>query len=149
MRLSPMLLAAVAITVPLGGSLSANAETANSSKQTTEVLTLETNQHPEKDTGQVDSKSLESRPNPARVMEADKSHIVAVFYPANPKAMPAAGYAYPTPEVIVPTSTTPKTAQTPQIDPNSTQQPSPAVGKFFLVQSLQHNYFFYLKDLEL
>ncbi|BBD66095.1 surface antigen D15 domain-containing protein [Nostoc commune NIES-4072] len=125
MRLSPMLLAAVAITVPLGGSLSANAKTANSSKQTTEVLTLETNQHPEKDTGQVDSKSLESRPNSARVMQAEKSHIVAV-YPVNLKAMPAAGYAYPTPEVIVPTSTTPKTAQTPQTDPNSTQQPSPA-----------------------
>ena len=133
MRLSPMLLAAVAIAVPLGGSLSANAETANSSKQTTEVLTLETNQRPEKDTDQVDSKSLESRPNPTRVMEADKSRIVAV-YPANPGAMPAvvteqsrsAGYAYATPEVIVPTSTTPKTAQTPQIDPNPTQQPSPA-----------------------
>ncbi|AUB37950.1 SAM50, outer membrane protein insertion porin family [Nostoc flagelliforme CCNUN1] len=133
MRLSPMLLAAVAIAAPLGGSLSANAETANSSKQTTEVLTLETNQRPEKDTGQVDSKSLESRPNPTRVMEADKSRIVAV-YPANPGAMPAvvteqsrsAGYAYATPEVIVPTSTTPKTAQTPQIDPNPTQQPSPA-----------------------
>ncbi|MCC5621185.1 BamA/TamA family outer membrane protein [Nostoc sp. CHAB 5715] len=148
MRLSPMLLAAVAITVPLGGSFSANAETANSSKQTTEVLTLETNQRPEKDTGQVDSKSLESRPNPTGVMEAKKSRIVAV-YPANPAAMPAvvteswesvavgaasrregrsrsAGYAYATPEVIVPTSTTPKTAQTPQIDPNPTQQPSPA-----------------------
>ena len=133
MRLSPMLLAAVAIAAPLGGSLSANAETANSSKQTTEVLTLETNQRPEKDTAQVDSKSLESRPNPTRVMEADKSRIVAV-YPANPGAMPAvvteqsrsAGYAYTTPEVIVPTSTTPKTAQTPQIDPNPTQQPSPA-----------------------
>lgn len=133
MRLSPMLLAAVAIAAPLGGSLSANAETANSSKQTTEVLTLETNQRPEKDTGQVDSKSLESRPNPTRVIEADKSRIVAV-YPANPGAMPAvvteqsrsAGYAYATPEVIVPTSTTPKTAQTPQIDPNPTQQPSPA-----------------------
>ncbi|MCC5658921.1 BamA/TamA family outer membrane protein [Nostoc sp. XA010] len=125
MRLSPMLLAAVAITVPLGGSLSANAETANSSKQTTEVLTLETNQQPEKNTDQVDSKSLESRPNPTRVMEADKSHIVAV-YPVNLKAMPAAGYAYATPKVIVPTSTTPKTAQTPPIDPNPTQQPSPA-----------------------
>ncbi|MCC5663399.1 BamA/TamA family outer membrane protein [Nostoc sp. CHAB 5784] len=125
MRLSPMLLAAVAIAAPLGGSLSANAETANSSKQTTEVLTLETNQQPEKDTGQVDSKSLESRPNPTRVMEAEKSRIIAV-YPANPGAMPAAGYAYATPKVIVPTSTTPKTAQTPQIDPNPTQQPSPA-----------------------
>ncbi|WP_375511398.1 BamA/TamA family outer membrane protein [uncultured Nostoc sp.] len=125
MRLSPMLLAAVAIAVPLGGSLSANAETANSSKQTTEVLTLETNQQPEKDTGQVDSKSLESRPNPTGFMEAEKSRIVAV-YPANPAAMPAAGYAEATPKVIVPTSTMPKTAQTPQIEPNSTQQPSPA-----------------------
>ncbi|MCC5643177.1 BamA/TamA family outer membrane protein [Nostoc sp. CHAB 5824] len=127
MRLSPVLLAAVAIAVPLGGSLSANAEAANSSKQTTEVLTLETNQQPEKDTGQVDSsKSLESQLNPIRVMEADKSRIVAV-YPANPAAMPAAGYAYATSEVIVPTSTTPKTAQTPQINPtNPTQQPSPA-----------------------
>jgi outer membrane protein insertion porin family len=133
MRLSPILLAAVAIAVPLGGSLSANAETANSSKQTTEVLTLETNQQPEKERGQVDSKSLESRPNPTGVIETDKSPIVAV-YTANLGAMPAvvtersrsAGYPYATPEVIVPTSTTPKTAQTPQIDPNPTQQPSPA-----------------------
>ncbi|MCL6752797.1 BamA/TamA family outer membrane protein [Nostoc sp. CCCryo 231-06] len=125
MRLSPILLAAVAIAVPLGGSLSANAETANSSKQTTEVLTLETNQQPEKERGQVDSKSLESRPNPTGVIETDKSRIVAV-YPANLGAMPAVGYAYATPEIIVPTSTTPKTAQTPQIDPNPTQQPSPA-----------------------
>ncbi len=126
MRLSPLLLAAVAIAAPLGGSLSASAETANISKQTTEVLTLETNQQPEKDTGQVESsKSLEFRSNPTEVMEADKSRIVAV-YPANPAAMPAAGYAYVAPKVIVPTSTTPKTAQTPQIDPNSNQQPSPA-----------------------
>ncbi|MBC6429444.1 BamA/TamA family outer membrane protein [Nostoc sp. HG1] len=124
MRLSPILLAAVAIAVPLGGSLSANAETANSSKQTTKVLTLETNQQPEKERGQVDSKSLESRPNPTGVIETDKSRIVAVY--ANLGAMPAAGYPYATPEVIVPTSTTPKTAQTPQIDPNPTQQPSPA-----------------------
>ncbi|MCC5606457.1 BamA/TamA family outer membrane protein [Nostoc sp. CHAB 5834] len=124
MRLSPMLLAAVAIAAPLGGSLSANAETANSSKQTTEVLTLETNQRPEKDTGEVDSKSLESRPNPTRVMEAEKSHIVAV-YPANPARMPGLGVDAATPKVIVPTSTTPKTAQTPPIDPNPTQQPSP------------------------
>ncbi len=126
MRLSPLLLAAVAIAAPWGGSLSASAETANSSKQTTEVLTLETNQQPEKDTDQVESsKSLESRSNPTEVMEADKSRIVAV-YPANPAAMPAAGYAYVAPKVIVPTSTTPKTAQTPPIDPNSNQQPSPA-----------------------
>ncbi|MEH1889515.1 MAG: BamA/TamA family outer membrane protein [Nostoc sp.] len=122
MRLSPVLLAAVAIAVPLGGSLSANAETANSSKQTTEVLTLEKNQQPEKDTGQGDSsKSLVSRPNPTRVIEGEplQSRIVAI-YPANPAAIA-------TSKVIVPTSTTPTTAQTPQIiNPSPTQQPSPA-----------------------
>ncbi|MDZ8089556.1 MAG: BamA/TamA family outer membrane protein [Nostoc sp. DedQUE12b] len=121
MRLSPVLLAAVAIAAPLGGSLSANAETANSSKQTTEVLTLETNQQPEKDTGQLNSsKSLESRPKSTGVIEAERpqSRVVAI-YPANP----AAGA---TPEVIVPTSTTSTTAQTPEINPSPTQQPSPA-----------------------
>lgn len=120
MRLSPVLLAAVAITVPLGGSLSAKAETANSSKQTTEVLTLGTNQQPEKNTSQQDSsKSLEPLTNPKVVIEQQKSRIVAV-YPANPAAIAKPG-------VIVPTSTTPKTAQqTPQINPSPTQQPSPA-----------------------
>ena len=121
MRLSPVLLAAVAIAVPLGGSLSANAETANSSKQTTEVLTLEKNQQPEKDTGQGDSsKSLVSRPNPTGVIEGEglQSRIVAI-YPANPAAIA-------TSKVILPTSTTPTTAQTPQINPSPTQQPSPA-----------------------
>ncbi|MEH2441231.1 BamA/TamA family outer membrane protein [Nostoc sp.] len=120
MRLSPVLLAAVAITVPLGGSLSAKAETANSSKQTTEVLTLGTNQQPEKNISQQDSsKSLEPLTNPKVVIEQQKSRIVAV-YPANPAAIAKPG-------VIVPTFTTPKTAQqTPQINPSPTQQPSPA-----------------------
>ncbi|MEA5604353.1 BamA/TamA family outer membrane protein [Nostoc sp. UHCC 0252] len=120
MRLSPVLLAVVAITAPLGGSLSANAETADNSKQTTEVLTLETNQQPEKNTSQLgSSKSLEIRSNLPAVIEEQKSRIVAV-YPANPAANV-------TPEVIVPSSTTPKTAQqTPQINPNPTQQPFPA-----------------------
>ncbi|MEH2106071.1 BamA/TamA family outer membrane protein [Nostoc sp.] len=121
MRLSPVLLAAVAIAVPLGGSLSANAETANSPKQTTEVLTLETNQQPEKDTGQSNSsKSLESRSKSIGVTEGEhqQSRVVAI-YPANPAAIA-------TPEVIRPTSTTPKAAQTPQIIPSPTQQPSPA-----------------------
>jgi outer membrane protein insertion porin family len=128
MRLSPVLVAAVAIAVPLGGSLSANAETANSSKQTTEVLTLETNQQPEKDTGQGNSsKSLESRPKPTGVTEAEhlQSGVVKV-YSTNLAAMPGLGYAYATPQVIVPTSTTPTTAQTPQINPSPTQQPSPS-----------------------
>ncbi|MDZ8034109.1 MAG: BamA/TamA family outer membrane protein [Nostoc sp. DedQUE08] len=122
MRLSPVLLAAVAIAAPLGGSLSANAETANNSKQSTEVLTLEKNQHSEKDTGQVNSsKSLESQPKSTATIEAERpqSRVVAI-YPANPAASAA-------PKVIVPTSTTPRTAQTPEINnPSPTQQPSPA-----------------------
>jgi outer membrane protein insertion porin family len=121
MRLSPVLLAAVAIAAPLGGSLSANAETANNSKQTTEVLTLEKNQHSEKDTGQVNSsKSLESQPKSTATIEAERpqSRVVAI-YPANPAASA-------TPKVIVPTSTTPTTAQTPEINSSPTQQPSPA-----------------------
>ncbi|MEH2068089.1 MAG: BamA/TamA family outer membrane protein [Nostoc sp.] len=82
MRLSPVLLTAVAITVPLYGSPSANAQTAKTSKQTTEVLTLETNQQPEKDTGQGDSSnSLQTRPNPTEVAKAEhlQSRVVAVF----------------------------------------------------------------------
>ncbi|MEH1876556.1 MAG: hypothetical protein V7L04_25170, partial [Nostoc sp.] len=128
MRLSPVLLAAVAIAVPLGGSMSANAEAAKGSKQTTEVLTLETNQQPEKDTGQGNtSESLKSRPNSTGVTEAEhlQSRVVPV-YTAKPAAMPAAGVDAATSEVIVPTSITPRTAQTPQINPNPNQQPSPA-----------------------
>ncbi|MCF2151023.1 BamA/TamA family outer membrane protein [Desmonostoc muscorum LEGE 12446] len=121
MRLYPVLLTAVAIAVPLGGSPSANAQTANSSKQTTEVLTLETNQQPEKDTGQANSgNSLESRPNATEVAEAEhlQSRVVAVFPGKKTKAIA-------TPEVIVPTSTTPTAAQT-LSNGNLAQQPSPA-----------------------
>ncbi|MEH2417470.1 MAG: hypothetical protein V7K12_19960, partial [Nostoc sp.] len=134
MRLSPVLLAAVAIAAPLGGSMSANAQTANSSKLTTEVLTLGTNDQPEKDTGQGDSSDLKSRPNPTGVTEAEHLQSpIATVYPVNRAAMPfaerlveKAGYAEATPGVIVPTSTTLRTAQTPLINPNPTQQPSPA-----------------------
>ncbi|MBX9256515.1 BamA/TamA family outer membrane protein [Desmonostoc muscorum CCALA 125] len=121
MRLYPVLLTAVAIAVPLGGSPSANAQTANSSKQTTEVLTLETNQQPEKDTGQANSgNSLESRPNAIEVAEAEhlQSRVVAVFPGKKTKVIA-------TPEVIVPTSTTPTAAQT-LSNGNLAQQPSPA-----------------------
>ncbi|WP_138506047.1 BamA/TamA family outer membrane protein [Nostoc sp. PA-18-2419] len=82
MRLSPVLLTAVAIAVPLYGSPSANAQTAKTSKQTTEVLTPETNQQPEKDTGQGDSSnSLQTRPNTTEVAQAKhlQSRVVAVF----------------------------------------------------------------------
>ncbi|BAY77022.1 surface antigen D15 domain-containing protein [Nostoc linckia NIES-25] len=75
MRLYPVLLTAVAIAAPLGGSPSANAQTANSSKPT-EVLTLETNQQPEKDTGQSDFNN-----------EHLQSRVVAVFPGKKTRAM--------------------------------------------------------------
>ncbi len=122
MRLYPVLLTAVAIAAPLGGSPSANAQTADSSKQTTQVLTLETNQQPEKDTGQGDSSNnLESRPHVTEVADAEHLHsrVVAVFPGKKTKAIA-------TPEVIVPTFTTAITAPTPQTNTTVAQQPSPA-----------------------
>jgi len=117
MRLYPVLLTAVAIAAPLGGSPSANAQTANSSKQTTEVLTLETNQQPEKDTGQSQSNN-----------EHLESRVVAVFPGKKTKAMSDDNQirVYATPEIIVPTSTTGTKAQTPQSNTSIAQQPSPA-----------------------
>ncbi|MDB9380038.1 hypothetical protein, partial [Nodularia sphaerocarpa] len=44
MRLSPVWVAVVAIAAPLGGTLSANAQTLNSSEQTAEVVIPEINQ---------------------------------------------------------------------------------------------------------
>ncbi|MDZ8105572.1 MAG: BamA/TamA family outer membrane protein [Nostoc sp. DedQUE12a] len=168
MRLYPVLLTAVAIAAPLGGSPSANAQTANSSKQTTEVLTLETNQQPEKDTGQSQSNNehLESRVvavfpgKKTKAMSNDNRYSSRTASPngfggdapnvanaaltqSTETAFPAERFAnaqrlvektatssllrvYATPEVIVPTSTTATTAQTPQSNTSIAQQPSPA-----------------------
>lgn len=50
MRLSPVWVAVVAIAAPLGGSPSANAQTINSSEQTTEFFAPEITQHPASET---------------------------------------------------------------------------------------------------
>ncbi|WP_193198945.1 BamA/TamA family outer membrane protein [Nostoc sp. MG11] len=120
MRLSPVLVAAVAIAAPLGGSLSANAQTADSLKQTTEVSTLETNQQLEKDSDRSHSiERLKSRLKPKEVSKIDSLQSPSV------KALTINSASLATSEIIVPTATTPKTAQTPQINQNPTQQPSP------------------------
>ncbi|MBE9038030.1 BamA/TamA family outer membrane protein [aff. Roholtiella sp. LEGE 12411] len=120
MRLSPVLVAAVAIAAPLGGSLSANAQTADSLKQTTEVSTLETNQQLEKESDRVHSiEKLKSR-----LQAKGVSKIHSLQYPSV-KALTVNSASLATSEVIVPTATTPIIAQTPQINPNPTQQPSP------------------------
>jgi len=156
MRLYPVLLTAVAIAAPLGGSPSANAQTANSSKQTTEVLTLETNQQPEKDTGQRDSNNehLESRVvavfpgKKTKAMSDDKPYSSRTASP-NELAGNAPNVANAALTLGVPPKTetantatssplsayaTPEvivptsttTAQIPQSNTNLTQQPSPA-----------------------
>ncbi|MBH8561183.1 BamA/TamA family outer membrane protein [Nostoc sp. CENA67] len=124
MRLSPVLLAAVAIAAPLSGSLSVKAQTANSLKQTAEVFTPATNQQPEKNTGKdLASQSLESHSNLTEVKlpQDSESIVVGVF--------PAKSAAKTTSELIVPTLTTSTkastTAQIPQTTPNpATQQPN-------------------------
>ncbi|RCJ34705.1 hypothetical protein A6770_16690 [Nostoc minutum NIES-26] len=107
MRLSPVLVAAVAIAAPLGGSLSANAQTADSLKQTAEVFTAATNQQPKKNTSQDLAneipKSL-SNSTKVKVLEDTQFKVVGVF-PA--KSVTA------TSAEIVPTFTTPTTAQNP------------------------------------
>ncbi|MBD6616927.1 BamA/TamA family outer membrane protein [Komarekiella sp. 'clone 1'] len=121
MRLSPVLVATVAIAAPLGGSLSANAQTADSLKQTTEISTLETNQQLEKDSDlRVHSiERLKSRLKSKEVLKVDSLQSPSV------KALTVNSASLATSEIIVPTATTPKTAQTPQINQNPTQQPSP------------------------
>lgn len=120
MRLSPVLVAAVAIAAPLGGSLSANAQTADSLKQTTEVSTLETNQQLEKDSDRSHSiEKLKSRLKPKEVSRIDSLQSPSV------KALTVNSASLATSEIILPAATTPKTAQTPQINQNPTQQPSP------------------------
>ena len=120
MRLSPVLLAAVAITAPLCGSLSANAQTANSLKQTAEVFTPATNQQPENNTGKdLASQSLESHSKLTEVkLPPDSESIVVGVFPAKSAAKA-------TSEVIVPTLTTSTTAQIPQTTPDpAIQQPN-------------------------
>ncbi|BAZ52660.1 surface antigen D15 domain-containing protein [Nostoc sp. NIES-4103] len=120
MRLSPVLLAAVAIAAPLGGSLSAKAQTANSLKQTAEVFTPATNQQPEKNTGKdLASQSLEPHSKLTEVKPPqDSESIVVGVFPAKSAAKATSG-------VIVPTLPTSTTAQIPQTTPNPTiQQPN-------------------------
>ncbi|NDJ22728.1 BamA/TamA family outer membrane protein [Nostoc sp. B(2019)] len=121
MRLSPVLVAAVAIAAPLGGSLSANAQTADSLKQTTEVSTPETNQQLEKDSDRrVHSiEKLKSRLKPKEVSRIDSLQSPSV------KALTVNSASLATSKIIVPAATTPTTAQTPQINPNPTPEIPP------------------------
>ncbi|MBW4643331.1 MAG: BamA/TamA family outer membrane protein [Goleter apudmare HA4340-LM2] len=102
MRLSPLLVAAVAVATPLNGSLSANAQTANSSNQTAAVFPSATTQPPEQEINDNNwHEKLKSLSNStgAKLLVGLKSPTIATF--SN----------QPT------TATIPKIAQTPPVTP--------------------------------
>jgi outer membrane protein insertion porin family len=106
MRLSPLLVAAVAVATPLSGSLSANAQTAENSQQTAAVFPSVTTQVPTSATIDNDS----SEPN--------KSHAGEAKLLAGLKSLPIAIFSNPS------TATqTAKIAQTPQSNPPNPQTP--------------------------
>ncbi|MBD2496942.1 BamA/TamA family outer membrane protein [Nostoc sp. FACHB-280] len=113
MRLSPILVAAVAIAAPLSGSFRANAQTAEDLQPTAKILKPATKQPQEKDAGQ--SSARESLPTAiaspeAKVLKDTQPKSVTIL-PTQPDAKS---------QVIVPTI-----AQTPETIPNSdTQQPN-------------------------
>ncbi|MCC5637371.1 BamA/TamA family outer membrane protein [Nostoc sp. CHAB 5844] len=123
MRLSPILVAVVAITTPLSGSLSAEAQTTKDLQQTAKVLTP-TNQQQEKDAAQGLSKErLKSDINvtEVKVLEDTQPQTVTVLTTQSAAKLK--------PELTVPTVTIPKIAQTPETIPNpDTQQPNTIPG---------------------
>ncbi|MBD2596811.1 BamA/TamA family outer membrane protein [Nostoc spongiaeforme FACHB-130] len=112
MRLSPILVAAVAIAAPLSGSFRANAQTAEDLQPTAKILKPATKQPQEKDAGQ--SSARESLPTAiaspeAQVLKDTQAKSVTILpTPSDAKA-----------QVIVPTI-----AQTPETIPNSDTQPN-------------------------
>ncbi len=153
MRLSPVLVAVVAITAPLSSSLSANAQSANSSKKITEVLTPATNQQLENKLSQIlthgnlksDSNSTEVKAfedlTPATTQQSEKNSS-QVLTPENLKSdfnskevenlhstvvavFPAKSAAKTPSDVILPSLAKPTTAQILETTPNPpTQQPN-------------------------
>ncbi|AFY43597.1 BamA/TamA family outer membrane protein [Nostoc sp. PCC 7107] len=113
MRLSPILVAAVAIAAPLSGSLKVNAQTAEGLQQTAKVVKPSTSKPQEKDAGQNSAReSLQSAINSteAKVLEDTQSQSV--------KILPMQSDARS--QVMVPTI-----AQAPETIPNTdTQQPN-------------------------
>ncbi|BAY90605.1 MULTISPECIES: BamA/TamA family outer membrane protein [unclassified Tolypothrix] len=107
MRLSPAMVAAVAIAAPLSTPISANAQTANPDlSQPAEVLTSATNQQSENGIAQEESseqvKSAATFPEAATVKASQAQTVAALPIPAAnktqpvivPTAMSTTGYAY-------------------------------------------------------
>ncbi|WP_017655895.1 BamA/TamA family outer membrane protein [Fortiea contorta] len=107
MRLSPLLVAAVAVAAPLSGSLSANAQTADNSNQTTEIFPSVANQPPISE--QLKSAANSSNSAGAQFLTGLHSPAITEFSKLSTQ-LPA-------------TATPLKTAQTPPVNP----RPAPAV----------------------
>ncbi|BAY62972.1 surface antigen D15 domain-containing protein [Calothrix brevissima NIES-22] len=114
MRLSPVLVAAVAITAPLGTPLSANAQTPNNAQQTTESLIPTTNQQPETEVTQQKA-DTEASSQVSAVETVNLPNIVA----AKPNSATQNGAS----EFIVPTTT----STIPQTKPTLPTVPSAGV----------------------
>ena len=112
MRLSPVLVAALTIAAPLGSSLSANAQTPNSSKQKPVVLQPTTNQ---------DSQLVNQSANVqgAAALRVEPRSISNVNL-ENLKKQPGVIAVFPVnkPVVIIPSVKAPITAQNPPSNPN-------------------------------
>ncbi|BBD61171.1 surface antigen D15 domain-containing protein [Nostoc sp. HK-01] len=120
MRLSPILVAAVAIAAPLSGSLRANAQTAEGLQQTAKFVKPSTSQPQEKDAGQSSAReSLKSASN------STEAKVLKDTQPQSVELLPTQSAVKLKPQVIVPTLTVPTIAQTPETIPNpDTQQPT-------------------------
>jgi outer membrane protein insertion porin family len=112
MRLSPVLVAALTIAAPLGSSLSANAQTPNSSKQKSVVLQPTTNQ----DSQLVNQSANVQGAAALRVVPRSISDVNL----ENLKKQPGVVAVFPAkkPVVIIPSVTAPITAQNPSSNPN-------------------------------
>ncbi|MBD2604475.1 BamA/TamA family outer membrane protein [Scytonema hofmannii FACHB-248] len=112
MRLSPVLVAALTIAAPLGSSLSANAQTPNSSKQKSVVLQPTTNQ----DSQLVNQSANVQGAEALRVLPRSISDVNL----ENLKKQPGVVAVFPAnkPVVIIPSVTAPITAQNPPSNPN-------------------------------
>ncbi|MFM2064751.1 MAG: hypothetical protein RLZZ507_4422 [Cyanobacteriota bacterium] len=108
-HLSPVFLAVVAISAPLDNSLSATAQTPEKIQQVTEVATIETNQQLLQKTSHNHVSENQDISVPATAVVLDPKSYSSV--PAV-QISPANSSSIGTPEVIIPTITTPsKTAQ--------------------------------------
>jgi outer membrane protein insertion porin family len=126
MRLSPVWVAAVAIAAPLGGTLSANAQTNHSLEQTAEIFTPAINQQSAKDANQgltSENVASDSTSTDFVVIKEPPASVVAVF-PANSAEKQQSEVILPTvtTPTVVPTSQTTSHVVVPDVNPELTSE---------------------------